>query len=64
MMKQLLETRTDRHGNLCEIYKISDQYESLYTVRYKGSTRRWLNRKTGSPYFSTLASARRKIANN
>ena len=59
-MKEFIEVRKDRHGNLCEIWKIKDRY----TVKYQGHERYWLNRRTGSPYFSTLTSARKKIANN
>jgi len=60
-MKELVEVREDRHNNLCEIYKFEKDH---YVVKYQGSARFWLNRKTGSPYFSTLTTARRKIANN
>ena len=64
-MKELVEVREDRHNNLCEIYKFEkDHYVVKYVVKYQGSGRYWLNRKTGSPYFSTLTTARRKIANN
>lgn len=62
---QTVETRTDRHGNDCEIIEWKDKWmDKVYKVRYVGSKRFWPNRKTGMYYFSNLVSARNKIRNN
>lgn len=67
MIKQLIETRNDRHGNECSISKVKTGgifCEQAFTVSYKGSARYWANKKNGSPYFDTIQSARAKVDRN
>lgn len=67
MKKELIETRKDRHGNECVIHKVESDgifRDLTFTVSYKDSARRWLNRSNGSPYFASLRSAQKKIDRN
>jgi hypothetical protein len=68
--RTVVDTRTDRHGNICKITKVSGRRDAycqpvdMFTVKYDGETRCWVNRKTGSPYFMSVAAARAKIIRN
>jgi hypothetical protein len=68
--RNIVETRVDRHDNACVITQVDGRRNKfaelhvVFTVSYQGEDRKWLNRRSGSPFFDSLASARAKIDRN
>lgn len=56
----VIETRTDRHGNVCEIHGRGEGF----AIKYKGSRTFWKKRGSHSCIFASIVACRSRIDAN